>query len=151
EGFCRERGLPIEAPAVITATRDTDREATRVAPTPGRASRSLVWVAIGAVVLVVAMLLVLRLRSAHAASETKPERVAAQQPDTAPPEPPRRTPRRAPTDRGVHPAAAPPLRNRNVVADMPPAAGGITVGTAQLCRTFSTSGTWRCDPVGQSV
>jgi hypothetical protein len=29
---------------------------------------------------------------------------------------------------------------------------GITVATAQLCRTFSTSGSsWRCDPVGQSV
>jgi len=151
EGFCRERGLPIEAPAVITATRDTDREATRVAPTPGRASRSLVWVAIGAVVLVVAMLLVLRLRSSHDASVTKPEPVAAQQPEATPPRTAAPTTRPAPIEQAVPPAAAAPLRNRNVVADKPPAAGGITVGTAQLCRTFSTSGTWRCDPVGQSV
>ena len=25
------------------------------------------------------------------------------------------------------------------------------MATSQLCRTFSTGGTWRCDPVGQSA
>ena len=31
-------------------------------------------------------------------------------------------------------------------------AGGIVVATAQLCRTFSTSGSnWRCDPVGDTA
>jgi len=151
EGFCRERGLPIDAPVVSTATRDTDREATKVAPTPGKASRSLVWVAIGAVVLVVSMLLVLRLRSSHDASVTKPGPVAAQQPEPTPPRIAAPTTRPAPIEQAVPPAAASALRDRKVAPGKPPAAGGITVATSQLCRTFSTGGTWRCDPVGQSA
>lgn len=152
EGFCRERGLPIDAPVVITATRDTDRETTKVAPTAGRASRSVVWVTIGAVGLAALMLLVLRMRSSHDASVTKTEPVAAQQPETIPPRTAAPTTRPAPIERTVPPAAAPSLRGRNVAPDKPAAAGSITVASAQLCRTFSTSGSsWRCDPAGRSV
>jgi tetratricopeptide repeat protein/DUF2914 family protein len=152
EGFCRERGLPIDAPVVITATRDTDREATKVAPTAGRASRSVAWVTIGAFGLAAAMLLVLRLRSSHDASVTKTEPVAAQQPETIPPRIAAPTTRPAPIERAVPPAAAPSHRGRNVAPDKPAATGGITVASAQLCRTFSTGGSsWRCDPVGRSV
>jgi Protein of unknown function (DUF2914)/Tetratricopeptide repeat len=150
EGFCRERGLPIDAPIVITAARDTDREATKVAPTPGRTSRSLAWVATGAIVLLVAMLLVLRLRSSHDASVPKTEPVAALQPDATPPRIAAPAARPAPIEQAAPPAAAPPLGDRNVAPDKS-LAGGITVATSQLCRTFSTGGTWRCDPVGQSV
>jgi len=150
EGFCREYGLPIDAPVVVTATRVTEREATKVAPTPGRAPRSLAWVAIGAIVFLVAMLLVLRLRSSHEAV-TKPEPVAARQAEATAPRIAAPTTRPAPIEQGIPPAAASPLRDRNVAPDKRSAAGGITVATSQLCRTFSTSGTWRCDPVGQSV
>src|SRR5262249_5732171 len=110
EGFCRERGLPIDAPVVITATRDTDPEAARVAPTPGRASRSRASMAIGAVVLVVAMLLmlrVLRLRSSHDVSVTKPDPLAAQQPE-ATPRIAAPTTRSAPIEQAVPPATASP-------------------------------------------
>jgi hypothetical protein len=49
-------------------------------------------------------------------------------------------------------AAPPPSGDRSGVASKSPAAGVITVATAQLCRTFSTNGgRWRCDPVGSSV
>src|SRR5262245_16534212 len=104
EGFCRERGLPIDAPVVITATRDTDREATKVAPTPVRASRSLAPVAIGAVVLVVAMLIVLRLRPSRDASVTKTEPVAAQRPAVTPPPVAAPATRPAPIEQAVPPA-----------------------------------------------
>jgi hypothetical protein len=39
-----------------------------------------------------------------------------------------------------------------VAANKPPAAVVVTMVTAEICRTFSTSGSnWRCDPVGSSV
>jgi len=152
EGFCRERGLPIDAPAVITPTRDTEREATKVAPTPGRVSHSLAWVTIGAVVLVVATLLVWRPWSSDDASVPKTEPVAAQQAEAMPPRIAAPTTTPSPIEQTGPPAAAPPRGNRNVAPGKPLAARDITVATAQLCRTFSTAGSsWHCDPVGQSV
>ena len=126
------------------------------APTPGRASHSLEWVATGAVVLVAAVLLVLRLWSSRDASSPAPtpEPASAPQPaETIPPTRIRVPPTRpAPIEQAGPPTAAPPRDGRNVVPNKPPAAGGITVATAQLCRTFSTSGSrWRCDPVGNST
>jgi hypothetical protein len=45
-----------------------------------------------------------------------------------------------------------PPRERNVPANKAPAAVGVAVGTAQLCRTFSISGSnWRCDPLGNTA
>jgi hypothetical protein len=178
EDFCRARGLPIDAPAVITPTRDTEREAAKAAhppssaprhnpgmaatiatqplppaPTPGRASHSLEWVATGAVVLVVAVLLVLRPWSSRDASAPAPtpepgasQRTQAISPQISPTTSP------VPIERAGPPAAASPRDDRNAATDKPPAAGGITLATAQLCRTFSRSGSsWRCDPVGRSV
>jgi len=123
-------------------------------PTPGRASHSLEWVAIGAVVLVAAAFLVPRPWSSRDASSPAPtpEPAAAQSAEAvssrtaAPPTRP------APIEQGGPPTATPPRDNRNVAANEPPAEGGITVATAQLCGTFSTSGSsWRCDQVGLSV
>ena len=90
EDFCRARGLSIDAPAVVTPTPDIEREENASAkhptaadempadlydhselppvPAPGRASQSLEWVAIGAVVLVAAVFLVLRPWSSRDAS-----------------------------------------------------------------------------------
>jgi hypothetical protein len=122
-------------------------------PTPGRASHSLEWVAIGAVVLVAAVLLVLRPWSRDASSPAPTPRPATAQPAEAMPpriaEPPARP---APIEQAEPPTAAPPRDDRNVATNKRAAAGGIIVATAQLCRTFSTSGSrWRCDPVGQSA
>jgi hypothetical protein len=161
EGFCRAHGLSIDAPAVVTPTRDTEREAAKVAqiaaqplapvPIPGRASHSFEWVATGAVVLVVAMLLVWRPWSSREASAPTPEPVAAQQAEALPPGIAAPTTRPAPIEQAGPTGAAAPPGDRNDDRAKP-AASGITVATAQLCRTFSNSGSsWRCDPVGQSV
>jgi Protein of unknown function (DUF2914)/Tetratricopeptide repeat len=202
EDFCRARGLSIDEPAVITPTRDTEREvnafaskqpaeadkmpvrpvntgitakaapspsaaprpdpgtpatiATQPLPparTPGRASHWLEWVATGAVV-VAAVLLVLRLWSSRDASSPGPTSEpasAAQPPEALPPARIAAPPTPAPIEQAGPPTAAPPRDGRNVATNKPPAAGGITVATAQLCRTFSPSGSrWRCDPVGHS-
>jgi hypothetical protein len=169
EDFCRARGLSSDAPAAIAPTQtvapssaapppDLRSPATIAtqplppAPAPGRAPRSLVWVATGAVVLVAAVLLVLRPWSSRDASAPTPQPAAAQPAEAMPPgiAAPPTTP--APIEQAQPPPAAPRSDDRNVATDKPPAAGGITVSTAQVCRTFSTSGSsWRCDPVGDSA
>jgi predicted nucleic acid-binding protein len=164
EDFCRARGLSIDAPAVTTPTRDTKREvsaftskrteADPIAPDPtsGKASHVLQWVATGAVVLVAAVLLLLRPWSSRDASSAAPPGPAAQPAETLPPQiaaPPTRS---APIEQSAPPASAPPRNDRNVPTNKARAAGGIAVATAQLCRTFSTSGSnWRCDPVGDTA
>jgi predicted nucleic acid-binding protein len=133
EDFCRAHGLSLDSPAAITPTPDTLPPATiaaqprPAAPTPGRVSPSIRWVATGAVVLGAALLLMLRPWSTRDAPGPAPK------PESAASEP-----------------AAPRRDDRNTATRKPPAAGGVTVATAQLCRTFSASGrSWRCDPVGQ--
>ena len=109
EGFCRAHGLSIDASAVVTPPRDTDREAAKAAqiaaeplppvPIPGRASHSFEWVATGAVVLVVAMLLLWRPWSSREASAPTPEPGPGQQTQRNPPpkDPP---PTKPPTKQG---------------------------------------------------
>jgi hypothetical protein len=135
EDFCRARGLSIEVPAaLITPTRDIEREVKAALPSPGRSSRSVAWVAAGAVALVAAVLLVLRPWSSRDASVPAPTRAVAQ---------PAKDNEMSP---GV---AAPRSDSRTPATDKP---GFITVITAQVCRTFSASGSnWRCDQVGHSV
>lgn len=133
EDFCRARGVSVDAPAVITPTQAAVPEAAEAPP----ASYSRVWLAAAAVVLVAAALLVWRPWSSRnaPAPAAAPEPIAAREAEAIPPT-----------------AAAPPRDDRSVAANKPPAAGGITVVTAQLCRILSTSGrNWRCDPAGQSV
>ena len=147
EDFCRARGLSIDSPAVITPTPDNTSVITETAPgpsetPPARVSPSLRWVATGAVVLVAAVLLMLRPWSTRdaPAPAPKPEPAASQPVATSP----------APVEPVRPPAAAPRRDDRDVATRKPPAAGRVTVATAQLCRTFSASGrSWRCDPVGQ--
>jgi Protein of unknown function (DUF2914)/Tetratricopeptide repeat len=173
EDFCRARGLSIDAPAVTTPTRDTEREVNAAAPrpnpgrpatiapqelppdpTPGRASHLLQWVVTGAVVLVAAVLLLLRPWSSRDASSPAPPPgpAAAQPAEAVPPRIAAPPTRPAPIEPSAPPASAPPRDDRNVPTNKAPAAGGIAVATAQLCRTFSTSGSnWRCDPVGDTA
>jgi hypothetical protein len=50
------------------------------------------------------------------------------------------------------PPPAPPRDDRKIPAKKATATGGITVGTAQVCRNFSASGgNWRCEPVGETT
>ena len=126
-------------------------------PTPGRASHSFEWVAIGAVVLVAAVAAVFLVlgpwSSRDASSPTPtPKPPAAQSAEAVSPRTAAPPTRPAPIEQTGPPTATPPRDNRNVAANKPPAPGDITVATAQLCGTFSTSGSsWRCDPVGPST
>ena len=165
EDFCRARGLSIDAPADTAPTQDTvvgldvsaaappsfPQPAPRTshplpaAPTPGRGSHPVAWTAIGAVVLVAAVLFVSQPWSSRDAPAPAPA-VAVPPPRDAPPARP------AP----IEPAGPPSRDDRTTAATKPaaPAAtpGAVSVTVAQLCRTFSTSdGSWRCDPAGTSV
>jgi hypothetical protein len=175
EDFCHARSISIEAPAVIPPTRDTvgpDVSAVEqppvasrtpqpvprppapptsrplpLAPTSGRGSHRVAWVATGVVILLAAVLLVLRPWS--------PRDVPVEA------EPPARAaPPAAPTT--IEPAGPPKAvssrDDRNVATNKSPAPtptptpGAVTLATAELCQHFSTSGrNWRCDQVGNSV
>ena len=118
-------------------------------PTPGEASHLLQWVATGGIVLVAAVLLLLRPWSSRDATSTQPEPAAAQPTEAVPPQIAAPSTKLAPIEQPAPPPSAPPRDDRNVPTNKAPAAGGIVVATAQLCRTFSAVGSnWRCDPVG---
>ena len=113
------------------------------APTAGRRSHPVAWTAIGAIVLVSAVLLVSRSWSSRDAPTPAPAG-AVLPPRDAPPGP-------APSEPVGPSKAAPRSDDRAVATTKPPAPAAITVA-AQLCQTFSMSdGTWRCDPAGNSV
>jgi hypothetical protein len=158
EDFCREHGLPIAA-AVVTppSAQDTGLGPDTVAPeidsraagtptvqpvpvAPRGSSRALVWVAIGAIVLVTVAVVVRRPWSSRD-TPIAPRTVAA----------PAAT---EPTEPAPPPKVVPQPENRAVVTEkrpspaLPaPSSGAVSLVTAQLCQTFSTSGDrWRCDP-----
>jgi hypothetical protein len=119
-------------------------------PPPGstRTSRPLVWLAVAAGIIVVAVLLLLRPGSSRDASMSQP--AAAAQPDASDHQPtsapPRGTP--APSIKG-----RPITRGeRNGSTGRPATASVVTIVAAEVCRTLSTSGrNWRCEPIGDSV
>jgi hypothetical protein len=176
EDFCRARGLSIDAPVVATPTPDTRREVTAVTskqieaeaarrpnpgrpemiapgPTSGKASLVLPWMAAGAVVLVAAVLLLWRpWSSREASSADTPGPAAAQPAEAVPPKIATPPTSPAPIEPSAPAASAPARVDRNVPTKKAPAAGGIIVATAELCRSFSTSGrNWRCDPAGDTA
>jgi len=117
------------------------------APIAGKPSHLFRWVATGGIVLVVVVLLLLRPWSSRDASSAPSGPAAVQPAEAVPPQiaPPTRP---APIEQPAPPASASPRDDRNVPTNKAPAAGGIVVATAQLCRTFSiVGGNWRCDPV----
>jgi hypothetical protein len=142
EDFCRDRGLPIDA--AVVAKPSTSR-------TP---SRSLAWVAIGVVVLVTTALLVRQASSPRETPAPIPTAESTAQQAAESPLAPPVTP--APIEQAQPAKVAPRGTSRGDVTDRQQAvarsAAGISLATAQLCRTFSTSGgNWRCDPAGESV
>jgi tetratricopeptide repeat protein/DUF2914 family protein len=172
EDFCRERGLPIDATVVTTPPApDIDRPpssgtplsvarpptptaaAQSLPPARHRTSRPLAWVAIGVIVLVMTALLVRRNSSPRLTPAPIPTAAPAAQPTAEPPLAPPVTP--APIEQTQSPKVA-PRGGSGVVTDRRPAVGrsvpDISLATAQLCQTFSTSGgNWRCDQVKDSV
>ena len=119
-------------------------------PAPRRSSRQLEWVAIGVIVLMTVAVLVRRPWSSREMSTPAPTAPQATEPALPHPATP------APIEQAQPPTVAPRADNRVVVTDQPPASalssGAISLASAQLCQTFSTSsGRWRCDPPGDSV
>jgi hypothetical protein len=170
EDFCRARGLSIDAPTVIAPTEavrpPSAAPPNRRSPTtmasqplqpaaaPRKASHSIAWAATGAVVLVAVVLLVWRPWSSHDAPAPAPahEAVAVEPTGAAPPPIAAPPAKPDPIELAGPPKTAPRGDEPNIATNKPPTTGGVTVATAQLCRTFSTSGgNWRCDPVDHST
>jgi hypothetical protein len=127
-------------------------------PAPRRDSRSLAKTAIGVVVvLVIATVLVRRPWSSRDTPTAAPAEGSTTPAGRGAPGLPAREPGiSAPTEQPRPPTIALPGGERSVSAAKPPApsrsSGAITLSTAQLCRTFSTSGgRWRCDPAVDPV
>jgi hypothetical protein len=135
-------------------------------PGANRVSRSLIWVAGAVGIVLIAALLVWRSGSSRDEARRQPEPAAAR-PDAAEPQPPapavpgsgmrdagsgtgRGTP--GPAGHALPPTVPPAGKDRNGNTSTPAAGSAVTIVTAEVCRTFSTSGGhWRCDPVGNSV
>jgi Protein of unknown function (DUF2914) len=130
-----ESPWPVPGPRTRTASEPHP-------PAPRSDSRPLAKAAIGVVVvLVTATVLVKRPWS----SRETPTAASTGEP-TMP----------APVEQAQPPTIVPPGGERGVLPGKPPApsrsSGAITLTTAQLCRTFSTSGgSWRCDPAVDPV
>jgi hypothetical protein len=126
---------------------DDGSRSPAAATTRGR----LAIVAMSVVVLVAAMLLVMRPWS-RGESPTGDARREAAAPRAIEPAP---APAPAAVEKPQPPALATRDDNSSVAAAKPatprPSSGGLTLATSQLCRAFSTSGNWRCEPAGQSV
>jgi Protein of unknown function (DUF2914)/Tetratricopeptide repeat len=146
---------PAAPPPNPSASLSPASQPSPPAPTSERASRPVVLVAAGVVVLVVAALLMLRSGSSRDGSAPRQTAAPAAAPSPeAVASPPIPAPSTSPTrpEPGRPPNAAPRGDDRHIGTPGPAAANAVAVDTAQLCRTFSTSGrNWRCDPVGDSV
>lgn len=148
EDFCRANGVAIDPPAVVAPVESAPAavatpavSAPNTAPVasrrPARTPSSVV-VFVAAVALVIAAIIMKRSSSSQEPSTAAPSAAPTpiEQPQPAAPVPQSR-------DRSV-PAAQPSAPARS--------SGAITLATAELCQTFSTSGTvWRCDPAADSV
>ena len=135
----------VTPPSIPDPLMPVSSEPILAAPVAARSSSLIVWLAIGVVILL-AVLLVFRPwssrdSSAPASAEAVPPRQEAPPPGPATTEP-------------AAPKTA-PLRDDRGVADANPAAptpGAVTLASAELCQSFSTSGrSWRCDRVDNSV
>lgn len=159
EDFCRAHDLPIDPPAVPTASVfETNagpdvfsREAGTVAearPAPRTMSRPLLWVAIVTAVLVTGAVLAREAWWRGESGESRNEPPASQAVPA-----PEQAVREPALPAGVDPPKAvtdvPPAEP---VAPVPSSAGVMSLTTAQLCQTFSATGSrWRCDPAGEAV
>jgi len=166
EDFCRARGLPIEAAAVLPPSTpntevvpgsfaDEDAPTSQQSPlAPHGPSRPLAWLAIGVVLLATGALLVWRPWSSRETSTPAPMAAPTAPQAAEPALAPRAVP--APIEEAQPPKVVPRGDDRDVITDKPrgsaPSSDAITLTTVQLCETFSTGGgSWRCDPAGDPV
>ena len=150
--------LDVAAPALqsVADTRSVTAPVPgKVDPAAGRSSaraRSLAIVAIGLVVLAAVALLVTRgMRESPREQHAAPAAAPAAEPAT----PPSAGAAPAPIEQKPPPKVASRDEQSAVGAGSHSApertAGGMTLVTAQLCRTLSVGKNWRCDAVDQSV
>jgi hypothetical protein len=158
EDFCRARGLAIDTRAVAVPDPRARTPSEPHSRAPRRDSRSLAKAAIGVVVvLVTATVLVSRPWSSRETSTAVPTTGSTKPAQPGAPALPTREPAiSAPIEQPRPPTVVRPSGARGIPAGKPPAparsSGAITLSTAQLCRTFSTSGrSWRCDPAVDPV
>lgn len=165
--------LPLAAPSQPAPSRRASRQpaarqpapspsASTVAPPPVSrgASRTPLWITVGVIALVAAVLLMMRPWSQMpqiTQQMTGPQTTEpATAPSAAPPPQPASPSAEATSPREQAPAVAPPADDRGTGVDTPPApapsAGAATLAVVQLCRTLSTgTGAWRCDAVADPV
>src|SRR4051794_35584331 len=173
EDFCRAQGIPVD-PSPEPALPPTPSAASSPEPAPHLApaavvasqpvpatppSRSLAKAAIAIVVLLIVALFVMRRWSEREGSAPAPGAAPAPPPSaqTAPPPAPEpASPQPAPV--AVEPVQPPAAERRDAdrnASGTPRApqraAEPVGLAIAQLCRTLSTSGAWKCVPAGDSV
>jgi DUF2914 family protein/tetratricopeptide repeat protein len=164
EDFCRAHGLPIVVPKAVTPTEDSDREVAAVAPevppkpptpmplTAKQASYPLAWLAAAVVLLAVVLLLWRPWSSRETSTQANTSEPKTEQPAQSAPRTTTAPPESSATVRKESPKPAVRDRERPITTSKPPAASGVTLAIAEVCRDFSTSGSkWRCEPVGSSV
>jgi Protein of unknown function (DUF2914)/Tetratricopeptide repeat len=146
EDFCRERGLPIAPPVQATQVRATPAQATPTPPAARKAQGNLPWLAAGIILgaVIVGVLLMRRNSPSPEAPGPVGTTTEAARPTEAP------TPPVAAPALGEKPAArntAPPRGEPPVSPQARRVAAPISLGTVQLCKTFSTrEDRWTCDP-----
>ncbi len=138
----------------------TDVPTPLPAPNLRHSPHFVAWVAGGVVLLVVALLLMWQSGSSSGPSTSAPASATATPPpaDRALPTSPASPASPTPVEQVQRPKAAPRSGERIAGTNTPlptskrSRVGPVTLATAQLCRTFSTSGGgWRCTPVGTPV
>jgi tetratricopeptide repeat protein/DUF2914 family protein len=174
--FCRAHGVPIDVPTrvpvdlpkPVTPPSKSDHEIAAVAPevplapappkppmaaAPNHTSRSPAWLAGAAVLLVALVLLVWRPWSSRETPTTvNPPEPKTEQPTESVPRPATAAPETSATRPKEPTKPVTQDRARQVTSPKPSAPGGITLAVAEVCRSFSTSGSnWRCDAVGSSA
>jgi hypothetical protein len=136
EDFCRERDLPIAPPVQATPVQAAQR----------KAQGNLPWVAAG-IILVVIIAGALLIRR-NAPPPEAPAPIATAAPEAAKPTEPPAQPVAPPArEEPAARKAAPPRGGPPAAAEARRAAAPISLGTVELCKTFSTNDErWTCDP-----
>jgi Protein of unknown function (DUF2914) len=112
----------------------------------------MAWLTVGAILAVALVVFLVRGRPPRESSQPTPEPNSAQPSETAPPPTSAPPPSSAPIEQPTSPKAAPREPDRQGAGNDPSARGAVTLAIAEVCRNFSTSsGSWRCDPVGASA
>jgi hypothetical protein len=150
---------PVPPAAAASSSRPQPPPVAPSPPKPSQPSPPFGKVAIAIVVLVIAALFVMRPWSSNETPVTNP---ASNTATPAPGEPPQSSnpePAQRPSAPPAAEAATPTAPAPQVDSSRAPgktgapdaSSGPVALVTAELCRSLSTSGSWHCEPAGDSV